>query len=179
MIENRTTDERAWGLRFVLQVVNDVRDAPGWARACTEHGAAELAHRALDEVALRAAIDEVRDVFALTEMHPAAARINEMLSDPPLPSVLVPLPDGRWALRPDIPPTAGAAELVRALAAFGLARWAADRSRCAWGQCAASGCDRVFLDEGRRAPQRFCSETCATRTRVTEHRRRMAAGSGG
>ncbi|RRQ72609.1 hypothetical protein CQW39_31230 [Streptomyces griseofuscus] len=56
--------------------------------------------------------------------------------------------------------------------ALALARWLGERGYCAWGRCAAPGCDRCFIDTGRRAPQRYCSTRCGTRVRVAAHRDR-------
>ncbi|MFG2142664.1 CGNR zinc finger domain-containing protein [Streptomyces sp. NPDC048696] len=57
-------------------------------------------------------------------------------------------------------------------AALAPALWLSERGYCAWGRCAAPGCDRYFIDTGRRAPQRYGSTRCGTRVRVTAHRNR-------
>ncbi|MFJ8098587.1 CGNR zinc finger domain-containing protein [Streptomyces griseofuscus] len=57
-------------------------------------------------------------------------------------------------------------------AALALALWLGERGYCAWGRCAAPGCDRCFIDTGRRAPRRYCSTRCGTRVRVAAHRDR-------
>ncbi|MEU0859417.1 CGNR zinc finger domain-containing protein [Streptomyces griseofuscus] len=57
-------------------------------------------------------------------------------------------------------------------AALALALWLGERGYCAWGRCAAPGCDRCFIGTGRRAPQRYCSTRCGTRVGVAAHRDR-------
>ncbi|MFJ6622682.1 CGNR zinc finger domain-containing protein [Kitasatospora sp. NPDC091335] len=42
------------------------------------------------------------------------------------------------------------------------------------GRCAAPGCERFFVDTGRRTPQRYCTPRCATRVRVAAHRAQRA-----
>jgi predicted RNA-binding Zn ribbon-like protein len=43
------------------------------------------------------------------------------------------------------------------------------------GQCAASGCDRFFVDQSRSRTRRFCSGSCASRTSVAAFRARGRA----
>lgn len=175
MSAQMSPDDRALGLRFVVDVVNDVVTTVDWRRTTELHGDPSLADRRFVMSEFAAAVSELREVFSQTRMETAASVLNRMLADPSLATSLAQLPDGRWVLRPVIERNAGAAAVLRAIAAFALGRWAADHGRCAWGECAATGCERVFIDEGRRSPQRFCSEACATRTRVAAHRRRAAA----
>lgn len=168
---------RPRGLRFVCDVVNGPPTPAAWTEATAAHGGGELGGRAVTGDGLATAIAELRAVFGTDDLTAAAARLNALLAAPPLPTALVRVGDDRWALRPRIPDDADAAATLRAIGAFALAEWSADRGRCAWGVCAAGDCDRVFVDEGRRRPQRFCSERCATRTRVAAHRARAATGS--
>lgn len=44
------------------------------------------------------------------------------------------------------------------------------------GICAADRCDVVFLDTSKNGSRRFCSEACATRTKVASWRARRAVG---
>lgn len=45
------------------------------------------------------------------------------------------------------------------------------------GRCGAEGCARFFVDDSRNRSRRFCSNACASRTTVANHRaRRKAAG---
>lgn len=43
------------------------------------------------------------------------------------------------------------------------------------GRCAASGCDRFFVDQSRNRTRRFCSGSCASRTSVAVFRARGRA----
>lgn len=172
---------RPLGLRFVVDVTNEpwrnhdaARTTERWAALCAEHGDAGLGEAPVQGPALRDAVAEVRTLLATTEPQAAASGLNAALASTAAPPELVQLPDGRWATRPTLPDDASAALVYRTLAAAALANWFAERGRPAWGHCAAARCENVFIDEGRRAPQRFCSPTCATRTRVAAHRRGTA-----
>jgi predicted RNA-binding Zn ribbon-like protein len=167
-------DDRVLGLRYVVDVVNDVATPADWLVVTERHGDDSFGARRFVASGFARVVSDLREVFAETSMERASGALNRMLADPPTATCLAQLPDGRWVLRPTIAPSADAAEALRAFAGFALGRWATDRGRCAWGVCAATGCDRVFIDEGRRSPQRFCSDTCATRTRVSAHRRRAS-----
>ncbi|WP_210492077.1 CGNR zinc finger domain-containing protein [Patulibacter sp. SYSU D01012] len=168
-------DHRPRGLGFVCDVLNGPPTAAAWSAAATAHGGRELGGRDVVEDRLAAAVRTLRGIFATPDAETAAGRLNAVLAAPPLPVALARTDDGRWALRPAVPADADAASSLLAIGAFALAERLSDRGRCAWGVCAASDCDRVFVDEGRRRPQRFCTERCATRTRVAAHRARSAA----
>jgi hypothetical protein len=56
--------------------------------------------------------------------------------------------------------------------ALAVAVHIAETGRPVGGTCAAPGCDRLFLDPGRGVARRFCSERCASRSRVSAHRAR-------
>jgi len=43
------------------------------------------------------------------------------------------------------------------------------------GRCAASGCDRFFVDQSRNRTRRFCGSSCASRTSVAAFRARSRA----
>ena len=169
-----TADDRVLGMRFIVDVVNDVATPVGLRVVAERHGDASFGARRFVASGFARVMSDLREVFAETSMERASEMLNRMLADPPTATCLAQLPDGRWVLRPTIAPGMDAAGALRAFAGFALGRWATDRGRCAWGVCAAAGCDRVFIDEGRRSPQRFCSDTCATRTRVAAHRRRAS-----
>ena len=172
---------RPLGLRFIVAVANEpwqehdaARTAERWAVLCTEHGDPTLGNSPVRDAALRDAVTEVRTLFAIAEPQAAANALNAALASATATSELAQLADGRWAMRPALPYDARAATAYRMLAVAALADWFAERGRPAWGYCAAPGCGNVFIDEGRRQPQRFCTPTCATRTRVAAHRRGTA-----
>lgn len=43
------------------------------------------------------------------------------------------------------------------------------------GRCQAEGCARFYVDDSRNRSRRFCSNTCASRTTVANHRARRKA----
>ncbi|MGC4939058.1 CGNR zinc finger domain-containing protein [Kribbella sp. DT2] len=71
-------------------------------------------------------------------------------------------------------PEASWAEWLAAGAALGLSGFAAAHGFGAIGVCAAGDCERVFVNPAARRPRRFCTPTCASRTRVASHRARRA-----
>lgn len=170
-----TDPTRPLGLRFLADAINAPDLPAAWPQLATAHGAPELAQlttdaHAGDAATLASAVAALRAVFREQDPHAAARALNALMASDPAPTALAELPDGRWALRPALTTAPSAAQALTRLGAFALAGWLAERGRCAWGACAAATCDNVFIDEGRRAPQRFCSTTCATRTRVAQHR---------
>lgn len=172
-------EHRPLGLRFITEIVNEARSADDWARIAGAHGGREFASRAYWADAVAGAVAELRAVFAEDDPQRAARALNGILERAPLTIELAALDDGRWAVRPRIPSESDAAATLLALSAFALGQWLSERQRTAWGVCTAERCDRVFIDEGRRAPQRFCSTGCATRTRVAAHRRQRAGTTNG
>ena len=174
----RSGRERPLGLRFTVDLANAADPAAEWADTATAHGSRSLALATVDAATLEAAVHRVRGVLASPSPGAAAAAVNALLAAAPAATELTELDDGRWAVRPHLPAGVPAAESYLAVAAFALAEWFAERGRPAWGICAAAECELAFIDEGRRAPQRFCSTACATRTRVAAHRRAGGTGTG-
>ncbi|GAA1328519.1 hypothetical protein GCM10020360_06550 [Nonlabens tegetincola] len=170
---------RPLGLGFVTAVTNSASPAAHWRELALTHGDGGFAHRATDEAALERAQRAIRLVYETSDEREAAELLNAMLAEHTGHAELAELSDGRWALRPALSPAADAAAALLHTAAFALGSWLAERGRCAWGSCAAEGCQNVFIDEGRRVPQRFCGGACATRTRVAAHRRTAAARKDG
>ncbi len=166
------------GLHFVIDVVNAPSAAASWSKLSETHGDDAFGRLHVSAGELDHAVSQVRRVLATHDPREAAAALNALLATGAAPPELAELADGRWALRPSLEENAPAAAAFLSTAAFALATWLAERGRCAWGICAAEGCERAFVDEGRRAPQRFCSTACATRTRVAAHRRSVAAARG-
>lgn len=167
---------RPRGLRFLVDAINleQPSTASAWMDLAADHGDPAFLTREIKQDELVIALDTLRAVFTIQNAEIAAKRLNALLKTSTEHSTLTQLSDDRWALRPNIPADASAAEAIKTLGAFALAEWFAERGRCAWGICAASDCERVFIDEGRRQPQQYCSTTCSTRTRVSAHRQRQA-----
>lgn len=172
---------RAIELVEVVEAAIETARAAGGREASSAElgfGVAEVLARWGDEpdAALRRELDEVLaviarlgDVVGVTDVGDAAGALNEMFELFAGPPRLVNEPGWGWHLHVDRP-DAGWAGWLAASSAMALAALLSDRGRVPWGRCAAEGCDRPFLDHGRRAPQRFCSPPCATRERVRRHR---------
>jgi predicted RNA-binding Zn ribbon-like protein len=60
-------------------------------------------------------------------------------------------------------------------AAAALAHVATGDPGVTLGRCAATGCDRFFVDQSRNRTRRFCSGSCASRTSVAAFRARGRA----
>lgn len=174
MTDAATDRERPFGLRFLQDALNTPLSARALRELASAHGDPRFGERPFDAENWSSAAQRLHEVFAESDAERASALLNSALASSAACTELIPLDDGRWALRPAIAADAPAHDALMTVGAFALAAWLADRGRCAWGVCAADGCERVFVDEGRRHPQRFCSSTCATRTRVAAYRRRGA-----
>ena len=119
--------------------------------------------------AVVAVIREIGRFLEIADSEQAAATINEWLATAASAPRLVHEHEWGWHLHVD-PVDADWASWLSAASALAFAVALADHARPVWGRCAATGCRRPFLDRGRRAPQQFCSATCATRERVRRHR---------
>ena len=169
--------ERPLGLRFLVDALNS-KDLHGeWPQLTASHRGHELAALATEPAGLAATAAALRAIFDTSTTEHAMTLLNALLAQHTRHAELTIVANERIALRPALTAAASAHDALLTVGAFALATWLAERGRCAWGICAAASCERVFIDEGRRAPQRFCSTPCATRTRVAEHRR--AARDGG
>jgi hypothetical protein len=117
----------------------------------------------------RSARDAFNAVFAASGDEPALAeRLNALLARTARPRLAahagVPLhlhvdaPDSTWG------------GWLAASGAMGLALLVAEHGAGVLGRCAAGDCQRALLRTGSGPPRRFCSTTCASRTRVAAHR---------
>lgn len=125
-----------------------------------------------DIVALRA---RLRAVFDARTEDEAAVLLNALLAESASAPYLAPHPQVGWHLhvaRPD----ASWGEWLAALTATGLAELISAGGFGRIGVCAAEDCLRVFVDESRNHSQRYCTSTCASRSRVTAYRARRAGG---
>ncbi|UYM06524.1 CGNR zinc finger domain-containing protein [Solicola gregarius] len=126
-------------------------------------------------VALCALAEDISQVFGAADARQAAAVLNPLLADLDL-QVSVSIGD-------DAPPhlhfDAYASDLgdrLRVNCLLAVASVLADPAEVMRiGECAAPSCTHVYVDHTRSARQRFCSRRCATRSHVSEHRRRQAA----
>jgi predicted RNA-binding Zn ribbon-like protein len=114
----------------------------------------------------------LRRVFMASSEDKAAKVLNEVLHESATAPYLSRHDEVGWHLHV-AKPDAEWAEWLSALTATGLAELVSgggfDRMRV----CAADACDRAFIDESRNHSQRFCCQSCATRTRVNAYRARQ------
>ncbi|MBB1262001.1 CGNR zinc finger domain-containing protein [Streptomyces sp. OF8] len=124
-----------------------------------------------DAAELRAAIRELRDVLTASDTDRAAERLNALLAHSGARPRLSRHDGHPWHLHVDRADDAGWGDWLRASSALALARLLSERGALAWGECAADTCSRLYLADNPGTPRRFCSPTCATRTRVATYRR--------
>ncbi|WP_346012290.1 CGNR zinc finger domain-containing protein [Streptomyces sp. SID3343] len=156
--------------------MNAVQDGTGATPAGLEavvaaHGGPPLRLTETTAGEMREAAATIAKILDLDDEDAAAEAINALLDRYPARPRLERVPERRWSLRATAPHDAPAPWLL-STAALALALWLSERGYCAWGRCAAPGCDRYFVDTGRRSPQRYCSTRCGTRVRVAAHRDR-------
>ncbi|MGW5880514.1 CGNR zinc finger domain-containing protein [Nocardiopsis terrae] len=139
-----------------------------------EHGETDPAPTPEDVAALRGAATELRSVLAAPTLDLAAERVNALLARTAHPPRLSNHGGAfDWHVHVDSDDEeAPLAEWFLASAALVLALLISDRQRLPGGVCAASGCERVFVDTAHGSRRRYCSRRCATRERVAAHRAR-------
>ena len=136
--------------------------------------------RAIDVPALVALAEELRDVFAALDgddLDTAAQRLNDLLARHPAHPHLAKDDEGRWRVHHH-PTDAALVPMWTSICAEGLARIVGEGDADRLGTCAASDCDRVFLDGSKNASRRFCSTTCQNRVKAAAFRRRHLVPSG-
>ncbi|MFJ1705076.1 CGNR zinc finger domain-containing protein [Kitasatospora sp. NPDC088346] len=163
------------GLHFIAELANAVQDGtrvgPADLQELVErHGGPPFALTDSDARQLCEATARLIGILATQDEDRAAEAINTLLDHYPARPRLVRMPGRPWSLHTRARPDAAPADWLLSTAALALGLWLGERGRCAWGQCAAPGCGRYFIDTGRRSPQRYCTPRCATRVRVAAHR---------
>ncbi|MFH8220917.1 CGNR zinc finger domain-containing protein [Streptomyces sp. NPDC018057] len=176
-MDQRFADDNPRGLYFLADLVNAVQDGSGATPEGLEavveaHGGPPLRLTEPTAEEVHKAVATITGILDTQDVDSAAEAINALLDRYPARPRLVRLPERRWSLHTQVPRDTEPAVWLLSTAALALALWLGDRGYCAWGRCAAPGCDRRFIDTGRRAPQRYCSTRCGTRVRVAAHRRR-------
>ncbi|OEJ30806.1 CGNR zinc finger domain-containing protein [Streptomyces subrutilus] len=131
-------------------------------QAFPEAGAAEL----------RAAARRMAGVLRETDEDRAADALNALLEECATRPRLTRHDGHPWHLHVDRGEEAGWGDWFLASGALALAQLLTEYGRIAWGACAAEGCGRFFLATGPGSVRRYCSTTCAGRSRVAAHRRR-------
>lgn len=127
-----------------------------------------------DAAELRTAVRRLTEVLQASDVDDAAERLNALLAESAARPRLTRHGGHPWHLHVDRADDVGWGEWFLTSSALALAQLLGERGRLAWGECAAPGCGALFLDAGPGSPRRFCSPTCATRTRVAAHRDRRS-----
>jgi predicted RNA-binding Zn ribbon-like protein len=122
--------------------------------------------------ALRAAAERLLPVFHARTTDEAAALLNDLLAEHAGPPRLSAHDGTPWHLHVDAADDVAWDAWFLASSSLALATVLADRQAPPGGICAARDCTHPFVDLGRGAARRFCSQPCATRTRVAALRRR-------
>jgi CGNR zinc finger len=125
-----------------------------------------------DLAALKGAAAKLTPVFHATSTDEAAAALNGLLAEHAGPPRLSAHDDTPWHLHVDSADDAPWDAWFLASSSLALATVLADRQAPPGGICHAGDCTHPYVDLGRGAPRRYCSEACATRTRVAALRRR-------
>jgi hypothetical protein len=118
---------------------------------------------------------ELRGVFtdlASGGIDGAAERLNALLAEhPALPHLSK--DEGTWHLHHH-PADVGLIPMASAICAEGLARTIGTGESSRLGVCAASGCERVYLDRSKNGSRDYCSTRCQNRTKAAAFRMRHA-----
>ncbi|MFI5732575.1 CGNR zinc finger domain-containing protein [Kribbella sp. NPDC051587] len=140
-----------------------------------DHGepVADVDDQDLDQV--KAIREQIRPVFHAGPAE-AAGVLNELLTKYAVRPYLSNHDGSPWHLHA-AEPEASWAEWLAAGAALGLASFAAGHGFEAIKTCAASDCERVFVNAAERRPRRFCTPTCSSRTRVASYRARRSSST--
>lgn len=170
---------------LAVDIVNAWRDDNldvGWVDALAEREPLPIRHsRRRSEAsspvlaeALRELAGDLSPVFAAPDVAHAADSLNVLLADLDV-QVSVSISD-EWP--PHLHFDAYASDVgdrLRVNCLMAIASVLADQSEVMRiGECASTSCDHVYVDQSRSGRQRFCSRRCATRSHVSEHRRRTA-----
>lgn len=174
-MDSLQTPDRA--LRIATDLVNTYRLGEEALRTLADLRWFLLAHAepepititAQDLTEIREIRRRLREVFEAEQADGAAGILNQLLAEHATRPYLSAHDGTPWHLHvtaADAPWAQG----IAALSATALATVAAGYGFAALRTCAAGDCDTAFVSTKRT--RRFCSPTCATRTRVSSHRAR-------
>ncbi|MFF3957113.1 CGNR zinc finger domain-containing protein [Streptomyces sp. NPDC001890] len=133
-----------------------------------------------DVAAMRAAAAALREVFSAETADGAAARLNRLLEEHTGPLRLT-SHGGSSPWHPHLDDTDDAPwdEWLLASSCMALAVLVWDHQRPPGRICASSSCRNVFVTQGSGPERRYCSRRCATRERVSAHRRSRSGEQSG
>jgi hypothetical protein len=128
---------------------------------------------AIDEIpALVHVVGGLFDVCAADSDAEAARAINNLFLAYGHTPRLTAHDGTRWHLHLDSSDDAPLHEWIATSGALALATMLSEAGRDGWGICRADNCGRLFLRTGHARRRTACSDRCATRARVSKHRRR-------
>jgi predicted RNA-binding Zn ribbon-like protein len=175
-VESLTTPDRM--IRLAVDLVNTKSLDPekltspeALRRFLLDHGEPTATVDEGDLAEVKAIRERIRPVFHADPAE-AASMLNELLSDYAVRPYLSDHDGSQWHLHV-AKPEATWAEWLAAGAALGLSGFAAGHGFDAIDTCAATDCERVFVNAAERRPRRFCTPTCSSRTRVASYRARQ------
>jgi predicted RNA-binding Zn ribbon-like protein len=169
------TPDRA--VRIAADLVNTGRSgvetlptAADLRRFLLDHAEPEPVTVTAEELArVRAVRQRLRVAFETDDPHEAAHVLNDLLAAYAARPYLSDHDGTPWHLHVT-GMEADWAQWIGATTAMGLAVLVAGHGFDVLRRCPATGCERVFIATSRRQTRRYCSPTCASRTRVTAHR---------
>ncbi|WP_405720222.1 CGNR zinc finger domain-containing protein [Streptomyces sp. NBC_00046] len=148
----------------------DPDDVTDVLRAYGETGHIELSTR--DLAAMRAAATLLREVFGAETADGAAGHINRLLEEHTGPLRLTSHGGSSpWHPHLDHDDDAPWNEWLLASSCMALAVLVWDHQRPPGRICSSPSCRNVFITQGSGPERRYCSRRCATRERVSAHRR--------
>jgi predicted RNA-binding Zn ribbon-like protein len=177
VIDSLQTPDRA--IAIATDLVNSAAggaDTLSTAEAVREflldHAEPEPVKVTVDEVAkIHALRRRLRAVYEANDDRVAAGVLNELFAAYATRPYLSEHDDTPWHLHVTAM-EADWGEWMAGTTAMGLAVLVAGHGFEALGVCADDTCDRVFTSTAKQRVKRFCSTTCATRTRVSAYRAR-------
>jgi predicted RNA-binding Zn ribbon-like protein len=171
-VETLQTPDRL--VRLAVDLVNEQLTSPeSLRRFLLDHAEPEPVRVTPEDLAeVRAVRDRLRPAFELPAAG-AAAVLNGLLADYAVRPYLSDHDGSPWHLHVS-DPGASWSQWLGAATAVGLAGFVAGHGFASAGVCAADDCERVFVNPAARRPRRFCTPTCAGRTRVASYRARHA-----
>lgn len=135
-----------------------------------KHGERHVALTPAEAAGIIVVAERLRVALVTTARDVAAAVLNELLVVHAAPPRLVRHGGWDWHLHVDATDDAPWDGWLASSAALALAAMLAGSTELPWGECAAIGCERVYVHDGRGHRRRYCSTRCATRERVRRHR---------
>lgn len=168
--------KRAADVTFVLQNKENLSDTMLLTRlnkVLVEYGEGSKVESG-DLESLRTVASELLDVFSASDVQKAADLLNRLLEQHASRPRLSSHDGSLWHIHVDGSDHAPWDEWLATSSALALAILFAEKQRNPGGLCASRSCDRPFIDTGKGGGRSYCSPRCATRERVSAHRKQAA-----